>query len=197
LDGRPYEMRPRILVFVAATIVILIMYLEFSPERSTSEPSLQPKEELVVFTTEYGEITFQLLPEAAPVTTTQFKESVRNNYYVGCHFYRFEPGFVLQGGCSHRPDKVALPRLALEYRQPNFKGTVSMARTADPNSATSEFAIQLNDNSKWLGPGGADNFGYAVFMEVTAGWETINTILKVGKQGAGVKVDITATRFLE
>jgi len=72
-----------------------------------------------------------------------------------------------------------------------------MARTSDPNSASSEFAIQLSDNSKWLGPGGADAHGYAVFMEVVTGWDAINAILTEGKREAGTKVEITATRFGE
>lgn len=89
---------------------------------------------------------------------------------------------------------------------PNVKGAVSVARTSDPDSgmtlkakknsinysfnfffsslfflATSEFSIMLGDNSKWLGPGGSDKYGYAVFMKVVRGWDTIDAIMKHGK----------------
>jgi len=63
-----------------------------------------------------------------------------------------------------------------------------MARNNDPGSATSEFAIQLRDNSKWLGPGGTDNYGYAVFMSVVDGWDTIEKIMQHGKRNGKISI---------
>jgi cyclophilin family peptidyl-prolyl cis-trans isomerase len=60
-----------------------------------------------------------------------------------------------------------------------------MARTSDPNSATTEFAIQLGDNSRWLGPGGADDYGYGVFAVIVNGWDTIETIMKQPAKKSG------------
>ena len=66
-----------------------------------------------------------------------------------------------------------------------------MARTSDPNSATTEFSIMLNDNSKWLGPGGSEPHGYAVFAEIVGGEDTIARLgkLKTKKQGLTLFVD--------
>lgn len=62
-----------------------------------------------------------------------------------------------------------------------------MARTSDPNTATTEFAIQLGDNSRWLGPGGADAYGYGVFAVIVDGWSTIDAIMKMpAKKSGGV-----------
>jgi len=134
---------------------------------------------VVVLRTTKGDIKIILFENEAPKTVTQFKKAIQDKFYEGCSFYRFEPNFVLQGGCFTEL-KDHLPELPLEYKIPNRKGTVAMARTSDPNSATSEFFIQLKDNSAWLGPGGADKFGYTVFGEVLDGWNTIKSIMDSG-----------------
>jgi cyclophilin family peptidyl-prolyl cis-trans isomerase len=125
-----------------------------------------------------GSITLKLLPDAAPKTVANFKALVSSGWYNGTTLYRYEAGFCLQGGGW--PTKSSpLPVVPLEYKLPNAKFAVSMARTGDPNSATSEFSIMLGDNSKWLGPGGSDKYGYAVFAHVV-GLESANTIRLLG-----------------
>ena len=126
---------------------------------------------------EHGRIEFRLRPDAAPKTVANFVRLIEHGWYNGSTLYRFEAGFCLQGGGW--PTKGSpFPSVPLEYKLPNRKYAVSMVRTQDPNSATGEFSIMLNDNSKWLGPGGSEKWGYAVFAEIAEG---IDTIAKLGK----------------
>lgn len=104
---------------------------------------------------------------------------------------------LLQGGCEHTKGKEPLPPITLEYQYaalfnladfslPNEKRTLSMVRITDePSTATSEFYINLSDNSEWLKPGGYDAHGYTVFGEVLKGWDVI---LAVVKKGGNVKI---------
>jgi len=131
--------------------------------------------------TSYGDILFQFFPQEAPITAAQYKDAFANGFYRNCSFYRYEPGFCLQGGCGKGFNEGTLAPVANEYHIPNTKGMVSTARTSDPNSATSEFSIMLGDNSKWLGPGGSDPYGYTVFMRVVSGWNAIQAIMSDGK----------------
>lgn len=122
--------------------------------------------------TRLGTITFELLVHDAPKTALNFIRLVQSGFYNGSNFYRYEPNFVLQGGGWPTKGSPFKP-VPLEYKVPNAPFHVSMARTSDPNSATTEFSIMLVDNSKWLGPGGSDPYGYTVFAKVVAGKEVI------------------------
>merc|ERR1712146_729887 len=98
--------------------------------------------------------------------------------------YRYEATFCLQGGGW--PTKASpYPRVPHEYRLPNKNFAVSMARTSDPNSATSEFSIMLADNSKWLGLGGSEKYGYAVFAQVVDGFDLIEKFRAMPKDKRG------------
>jgi len=146
----------------------------------------------VVMELEIGTIEIGLYLNAAPKTVARFKESINNRYYEGCDFYKTY-STLLQGGCEHTKGKAPLAPLTLEYHLPNTKKTLSMVRITDePSTATSEFYINLSDNSEWLQPGGYDAHGYAVFGEVITGWELV---LDVVKKGGNVK--ITSTRLDE
>lgn len=75
---------------------------------------------------------------------------------------------------------------------------VSMARAADPDSATTEWAIQVADNDKWLGPGGADEYGYAVFAVVVDGWRTIEKIMsQPSKNNNGITMLLEPVEILD
>jgi len=136
-----------------------------------------------------GTIEIALFANAAPKTVTRFKDLIKKNYYVGCDFYKVY-STLLQGGCEHTKGKEPLSPIELEYHLPNTKKTLSMVRTTDiSKSATSEFYINLSDNSEWLRPGGDDAHGYAVFGEVINGW---NTVLEAVKKGGNVKIVSTS-----
>ncbi|CUG94331.1 cyclophilin type peptidyl-prolyl cis-trans isomerase, putative [Bodo saltans] len=134
--------------------------------------------------TDLGDIVLELLPDVAPKTVATFTALANRGFFNDTTLYRYESGFVLQGGGWPKKSSP-LPTIPLEYHMPNYKYHVSTARTSDPNSATCEYSIMLNDNSKWLGPGGSDPYGYAVFARVHRGIDVIERFasLKTKKQG--------------
>lgn len=135
--------------------------------------------------TSLGNILLQLLPDDAPKTVANFMDLAQRGFFNKTHLYRYEKNFVLQGGGW--PTKSSpLPPVPLEYKVPNAKYFVSTARTADPNSATCEYSIMLNDNAKWLGPGGSDPYGYAVFARVVEGFDVIDKFASLNTKVSGL-----------
>jgi cyclophilin family peptidyl-prolyl cis-trans isomerase len=122
-----------------------------------------------------GSLVFTLAPTEAPVTVDNFLHYVNGGFYAGTIFHRVVPGFVLQGGgylpiasgaapVLKRPD-APIP-LEVDGGLSNRQWTVAMARTADPDSATSQFFVNLVDNSADLDPDPPRTAGYAVFGRV-------------------------------
>jgi peptidyl-prolyl cis-trans isomerase A (cyclophilin A) len=131
-----------------------------------------------------GSFVITLAPDKTPVTVDNFLAYVNSHFYDGTVFHRVSPGFVLQGGGyaaplvdNTAPLKTTLAPIALEVNKGlgNTQWTVAMARTSDANSATSQFFINLVDNSTVLDPS-ALTAGYAVFGSVTTGTSTVTTI---------------------
>ncbi len=118
-----------------------------------------------------GTILITLVPEHAPVTVANFLNYVTSGFYDGTVLHRHHPNFVLQGGGFVSPvntteipeHKADNPPLALEVKVSNVVGTVAMARTSNPNSATSDFFINLGNNTALNTQGG----GYAAFGYIT------------------------------
>ena len=137
--------------------------------------------------TSMGDIVIQLDAAKAPVTVANFLEYARDGFFDGTIFHRVIPGFMLQGGglTDDMSPKETRDPIANEATNGlcNDKGTVAMARTGDPNSATAQFFINLTDND-FLNHSGPSNYGYAVFGKVVEGTEVVDAI-------AGVK---TATK---
>lgn len=139
-----------------------------------------PKPQVLLSTTS-GSITMELDPANAPVTVNNFLTYVSSAYYVKTLFHRVIPGFVVQaGGYTAGLVKKAgqLPPIVLETKKDglsNLRGTVAMARTPDPNSATSEFYVNLVDNT-FLDFQSTGNPGYAVFGKLVQGMDVIDTI---------------------
>ena len=138
----------------------------------------------VIFHTNKGDIEITLNPEKAPKTVENFLRYAREGFYNGTIFHRVIPGFVIQGG-GHTPDmsqKPTHPPIENEADNglKNRKYTLSMARTMDPHSATSQFFINLADNA-FLDHTAKDvnGWGYAVFGEVTAGQDVVDAIAQV------------------
>lgn len=131
------------------------------------------------FETSMGDMTIELFDETCPVTAANFADYVRSGFYDGTIFHRVIPGFVVQGG-GMLPGMVQKEtgepiRNEAAKAPKNLRGTLSMARTSDPDSATSQFFINLVDNRSldYQGPGmmGA---GYCVFGKVVEGIEAID-----------------------
>ena len=139
----------------------------------------------VVISTNMGDITIELYPEQAPITVENFLEYVESCFYDGTLIHRVAAGFVLQGGgySADMQRKETRPPITNEADNGllNERGTLSMARTADINSATSQFFINLVDNTAL--DHGVRDFGYAVFGRVTEGMDVIDQIAQVPVRG--------------
>jgi cyclophilin family peptidyl-prolyl cis-trans isomerase len=136
---------------------------------------------MVEFRTSLGTFTVELYADRAPITTANFLTYVREGFYDGTIFHRVLPGFVIQGGgftpaMSQKPTHAGIKNEA-DNGVKNTRGTLSMARTADVNSATSQFFVNLSDNV--LLDHGTRDFGYAVFGEVIEGMDVVDTIAAV------------------
>jgi peptidyl-prolyl cis-trans isomerase A (cyclophilin A) len=136
---------------------------------------------MVKFETSHGSFTIELFPKEAPVTVENFLQYVDDGFFDGTTFHRIVPGFVIQGG-GLTPDfqnKQTRAPIANEAKNglKNKRGSLSMARTSDINSATSQFFVNLSDN-EFLDHGPRD-FGYAVFARVTEGMDVVDKIAKV------------------
>jgi peptidyl-prolyl cis-trans isomerase A (cyclophilin A) len=136
---------------------------------------------MVRFETSHGSFTIELFPKEAPVTVENFLQYVDDGFFDGTIFHRIVPGFVIQGGglTADFSNKETRDPIRNEAKNglKNTRGSLSMARTSDINSATSQFFVNLSDNA-FLDNGPRD-FGYAVFGRVTDGMETVDKIAKV------------------
>lgn len=144
------------------------------------QPETKPME-YVIMETNLGTITLELDPNKAPVTVENFLNYVDEEFYNGTVFHRVIDGFMIQGGGftedGSRKETHAPIVLESQNGLSNSVGTIAMARTNAPNSATSQFFINVKDND-FLNytPG---NPGYAVFGRVTSGMEVVNEIRQV------------------
>ncbi|TWT42128.1 Peptidyl-prolyl cis-trans isomerase A precursor [Phycisphaerae bacterium RAS1] len=136
--------------------------------------------------TTLGSFVVELFPGAAPVAVQNFQQYASDGFYDGTLFHRVIPGFVIQGGgfTTGLVEKDTRPAIINEARQsaPNVRGTIAMARGDDPNSATSQFFINLVDNAA-LDPT-LTSAGYAVFGIVVEGMDVVDTIATARTQTA-------------
>ena len=145
---------------------------------------------LVTFETTHGSFTVSLEPEAAPETVKNFLAYVRDGHYDGTIFHRVIAGFMIQGGGYTQRYEQLPTRAPIENEAPNApgndRGTIAMARTADPHSATAQFFINVADND-FLNHRGKNpqGWGYAAFGRVVDGMETVDRIaaLQTGSGG--------------
>ncbi len=137
-----------------------------------------------IIETNKGTIRFTLHEAEAPMTTANFIELAEQGFYTGLTFHRVEPGFVIQGGCpkgngTGGSDKKIKLEISPTLRH-GETGAVAMARSSDPNSASSQFYITL-------GPAAFLDMNYAVFGRVTEGLEVVQQI-RVGDKMNSVKI---------
>jgi peptidyl-prolyl cis-trans isomerase A (cyclophilin A) len=143
---------------------------------------------MIRFETSLGDFTVELLEKEAPLSVENFLKYVDSGFFDGTIFHRVIPGFMIQGGgfSADMTQKRGNPPVKNEADNglKNLRGTLSMARTSDINSATSQFFVNLKDNDFLDHSRG--NFGYAVFAKVTEGMDVVDKIaaVKTGrKQG--------------
>lgn len=133
----------------------------------------------VILDTSFGQIEIELEQDKAPISTKNFLGYVDSNFYNGTIFHRVIPGFMVQGG-GFTPQMVQKNtkdpiKNEAENGLHNVRGTLSMARTSDVNSATSQFFINTNDNA--MLDHGVRDFGYAVFGKVVKGMDVVDNIV--------------------
>ncbi|MGY4876600.1 peptidylprolyl isomerase [Vreelandella aquamarina] len=152
---------------------------------------------MIVLQTNHGDITIELNHEKAPVTAANFEQYVRDGFYDGTLFHRVIDGFMVQGGgfdldFNQKPTRDPIENEA-DNGLKNTKGTLAMARTQDPHSASSQFFINVNDNT-FLNHTGKNlqGWGYAVFAEVTDGMDVVDAIRKVSTTRRGMHADVPA-----
>ena len=136
----------------------------------------------VRFETSLGDIVIELFEKECPGTTANFLGYVKSGFYDGTIFHRVIPGFVAQGGgmlpgMKEKETGDPIKNEASGAPQ-NVRGTLAMARTSDPDSATSQFYINLKDNTSlnYVGP---RNPGYCAFGKVVEGMDTVDAMAKV------------------
>ena len=139
---------------------------------------------MVVISTSKGEIHVKLDTENTPVTAENFLNYMRSGFYNDTIFHRVIDGFMIQGGglnadMENKPTKEPIKNEA-KSGKPNKRGTLAMARTMDPHSATAQFFINVADNG-FLNYSGdnVQGFGYCVFGEVVDGMDVVDAIAKV------------------
>lgn len=145
---------------------------------------------VVEVSTNLGSFTIQLDPAKAPTTVANFLAYVDASFYDGTIFHRVIPTFMIQGGgydtkLERKPTKPAIQNEAANGLK-NTRGTVAMARTGDPHSATAQFFVNVADNGSLNHTGKHDaGWGYAVFGKVTSGMEVVDQIksVKTGPSG--------------
>ena len=146
----------------------------------------------VKIATNQGDIVVKLDAEKAPKTVANFMAYTKSGFYNGTIFHRVIDGFMIQGGgftpnMQQKPTNAPIP---LESRNglSNKRGTIAMARTSDPNSATAQFFINVKDNSFLDQPNARDGEGYAVFGQVIKGMDVVDKIKQVATQPGDVPV---------
>lgn len=145
--------------------------------------------------TNIGEIKLELYPDKAPVTVENFVSYVKDNFFNGLIFHRVINGFMIQGGAfdeNLRQKETKTPiKIESDNGLKNDRGTIAMARTNDPNSATSQFFINLVDNNflNFRSPD-VTGYGYAVFGKVTDGMDVVDKIATVPTGSFGYMQDV-------
>ena len=164
---------------VAAAILFLVSL-------GAALPALAQKVKLA---TTAGDIVIQLDAQKAPKTVANFVDYVKAGHYDGTVFHRVIPNFMIQGGgmtpdLKEKPTRAPIP-LESGNGLSNVRGAVAMARTGEPNSATAQFFINVQDNRRLDASSSPDGNGYAVFGTVVSGMDVVDKIraLPTGSQG--------------
>ncbi|MBS3955859.1 MAG: peptidyl-prolyl cis-trans isomerase [Methylomicrobium sp.] len=180
-------------ILLAFALLLSITSTPFAQEKQMSQTQSKVK-----LTTTLGAITIQLNTEKAPVSSENFLAYVKEGFYNGTIFHRVIPSFMAQGGgfdaafeqkTTHAPIKNEADNGLL-----NKKGTLAMARTSDPHSATAQFFINLKDNSflDYSSPT-QNGWGYAVFGEVIEGMDVVEAMAAQPTGNKGMHQDVPKT----
>jgi len=180
-----------IILSLSIVLLILIVYFIFSlTTDNTTKKERYPT--MIVIETSLGNIEIELFDKNAPISVANFKKYVSSNFYDGVVFHRVIKNFMVQTGGFNTDgsEKDTFDPIVLEQTNitglSNLKGTVSMARTMDPDSATNQFFINTVDNL-FLDYKDSKNPGYAVFGKVVSG---MDVVLKIESLETTTKYDL-------
>ena len=165
-------------------------------ENDEANNLMENKMTQVTIKTSVGDIQLELNDEKAPITVENFKAIASSGYYEGTIFHRVINGFMIQGGgltadMSNKSSGTGPIQNEANNGLPNDRGTIAMARTMDPHSATSQFFINHKDNA-FLNHTGetSQGWGYAVFGMVTEGMDIVDQIAGVATGSSGAYQDV-------
>ena len=182
------------LAVVLAAILSLVLFPTFKGNQSmTEETAANP---LVLLETTMGDITIELDTKNAPISSANFLAYVDEGYFVDTIFHRVIPNFMVQGGgvtadMKDKPNKRAPIQNEANNGLKNDRGTLAMARTGDPHSATAQFFINHADNAFLnFSSETTQGWGYAVFGKVTDGMDVVDTIAKISTGNNGGHQDV-------
>jgi len=193
---------PRSARLARLKLPLLTGALAFTLAWSVSGALAQASNPQVRLNTSAGDIVLELYPDKAPKTVENFLQYVQDKHYDGTVFHRVIDGFMIQGGgftadMNQKPTRGPIP-LEAQNGLKNDRGTIAMARTPNPNSATAQFFINVANNDGLNAPR-PDGHGYAVFGKVIGGMETVEAIRKVavGNRGGHQNVPTTPVTILK
>jgi cyclophilin family peptidyl-prolyl cis-trans isomerase len=186
------------LIFLLVVVGIIGYKIINTPDSNISgmSPAVDKGDNPVVeMKTSMGTIEIELYPDKSPLTVENFLRYVEDGFYNGLIFHRVIDSFMIQGGGFEpgmKEKATIYPPIENEARKSwleNKPGTIAMARTNDPDSATSQFFINAADNT-FLNPGETDFYGYAVFGKVISGMDVVESINKVKTHSVGMHQDV-------
>jgi peptidyl-prolyl cis-trans isomerase A (cyclophilin A) len=190
-----FRLKRRQLGTLLATATLAVAMAPLNALAQTAAPKVR-------VTTSMGDIVLELYPDKAPKTVDNFLQYVRDKHYNDTIFHRVMDGFMVQGGgftvdFEQKATRAPIP-LEAQNGVKNDRGTIAMARTANPNSATAQFFINLVDNAMLNAPN-PDGYGYTVFGKVIQGMDVVDKIktVPVGNKGPHQNVPKTPITILK
>ena len=189
-----------------AIVATLVVFAVFATQKKIQAPDTpvkavanqQPtgtKTMNISIKTNHGTIVLELYPDKAPITVKNFVDYVESGFFNGTIFHRVIPGFMIQGGgfvpgMSQKETNANIKNEA-DNGLTNDIGTIAMARTPDPDSASSQFFINVKDNAflNYSAPT-PQGWGYCVFGKVSEGMDIVQAIEKVATSSAGMHQDV-------
>ena len=183
-------------IYLSFSLLLMLSSCVDVNENDIATNILEKKMTLVTIKTSHGDIQLELDGDKAPITVENFKTIASSGYYEGTIFHRVINGFMIQGGgltadMNNKSSGTSPIQNEANNGLSNDRGTIAMARTMDPHSATSQFFINHKDN-EFLNHTGetSQGWGYAVFGKVTEGMEVVDKIADVPTGSSGPYQDV-------
>jgi peptidyl-prolyl cis-trans isomerase A (cyclophilin A) len=182
---------PKHLLILLASLLVTPLASAQTAKPATPAAAPAADNPTVVVHTSQGDITLQLFADKSPKSVANFLRYVHEGFYAGTVFHRVIPGYLIQGGLYTKdlqPRRTHSPvQSEADNGLSNLRGTVAVARGADPNSGTSQFFINLVDDRRldYVGNQSGLTWGYAVFAKVVKGMDVVDKIAALPTRGQG------------